>query len=123
MIRYSSTQAFEKDLRKLSKKFPSLIDDLETAKTFAIELCHIGNINKQAIFAIPNYCREEIKMYKLKKFACRSLKGRGVMSGIRIIYAFDVRTQEVCFVEMYFKGESEMEDKGRMREYLDSCSV
>lgn len=28
------------------------------------------------------------KIYKAKKFACRSLKGKGVQSGVRVIYVY-----------------------------------
>ena len=87
-INYKSTEAFERDLKRLLKRFPSLNADIEVAKVFTIELFHLQKINKQAIFPIPNFCTEELKICKLKKFACKALKGRGVKSGIRIIYAY-----------------------------------
>ena len=119
-INYKSTEEFQRDLKTLLKKFPSLHEDLEIAKTFSIELFHLQNINKQAIFLIPNFCTEELKICKLKKFACKALKGRGVKSGIRITYAFYVKNKSVDFIEIYFKGEKEMEDKERIKEYLAS---
>lgn len=48
------------------------------------------------------------------------LKGRGVQSGIRIVYAYHALTYTVDFIEIYFKGESENEDRERIREYLAS---
>ncbi len=63
---------------------------------------------------------DELKICKVKKFACKALKGKGVKSGIRIIYAYFVPTKTVDFIEMYFKGESENEDKERIKEYLAS---
>ena len=47
-----------------------------------------------------------------------ALKGRGVQSGIRVIYAYYVLTNTVDFIEMYFKGESENEDRERIKQYL-----
>lgn len=117
-INYRATVDFQRDLKRLLKKFPSLNDDIEVAKVFTIELFHLQNVNKQAIFPIPNFCAEELKICKLKKFACKALKGRGVKSGIRIIYAYYVPTKTVDFIEIYFKGESENEDKERIKEYL-----
>ncbi len=119
-IIYKQTKEFERDLKGLIKKFPSLAEDIEIAKSFTIELFHLQKLNKQAIFPIPNFCTEELKICKLKKFACKALKGRGVKSGIRITYAFYIKTNLVDFIEIYFKGEKEMEDKERIKEYLSS---
>lgn len=119
-ITYKQTEDFGKDLKRLLKKFPTLVEDIEIAKVFAIELFHLKNTDKRAIFSIPNFCTEELKICKLKKFACKALKGRGVKSGIRIIYAYYVLTKTVDFIEIYFKGESENEDKERIKQYLAS---
>jgi hypothetical protein len=96
------------------------VDDIEIAKSFTIELFHLQKLNKQAIFPIPNFCSDELKICKIKKFACKSLKGRGVQSGIRIIYAYFTLTNTVDFIEIYFKGESENEDKEKIKQYLAS---
>lgn len=119
-LTYSSTEEFERDLKRLLKKFNSLREDIEIAKVFAIELYHIQKINKQAIFPMSQFCTEELLMCKLKKFACKALKGRGVKSGIRIIYAFHIQTLKIEFIEIYFKGEAENEDKDRIKMYLQS---
>ncbi|MDP3735670.1 MAG: hypothetical protein Q8R39_04575 [bacterium] len=116
-LTYSSTEEFERDLKRLLKKFHSLNEDIEVAKAFATELYHTQKINKQAIFPMPQFCTDEVLICKLKKFACKALKGRGVKSGIRIIYAFHVQTLKVEFIEIYFKGESENEDKDRIKAY------
>lgn len=117
-IDYDATDVFQKDLKRLLKKFPTLEEDLETAKRNAIELYHLKNINNQSVFPIPDFCNDEILVCKVKKFACKSLKGRGVMSGIRIIYAYLVAASKVDFIEIYFKGEKENEDRERIKEYL-----
>ncbi len=127
-INYKITQEFEKDFKRLLKKLRSLEEDFEFAKIATIEPYHIGVLHNgvlekkdaHSIFPIPNFCTEELKICKLKKFACKALKGRGVKSGIRIIYAYYVFTNTVDFIEMYFKGESENEDKERIKQYLAS---
>jgi hypothetical protein len=134
-ITYNNISDFDKDLRRLLKKFRSLEGDLEMAKLATIEPYHIGVIkdgvlekkDSNAIFEIPNYCgvklglcSDELKICKIKKFACKALKGRGVQSGIRVIYVYYVLTNTVDFIEIYFKGESENENKERIKQYLDS---
>ncbi len=121
-LTYSATEEFERDLKRLLKKFHSLNEDIEVAKAFAIELYHTQKINRQAIFPMPQFCTDEVLICKLKKFACKALKGRGVKSGIRIIYAFHNRTLKVEFIEIYFKGESENEDKNRIKSYLSAIN-
>ncbi|MFA5776599.1 MAG: hypothetical protein WC988_03545 [Patescibacteria group bacterium] len=106
-ISYSQTLEFEKGFRKLLKRFGTLKDDLETAKIAAIELYHIHKIDNLSIFPVQGFCVKGTQIFKLKKFACRALKGRGSKSGIRIIYAFYSRENKIEFIEIYFKGDQE----------------
>jgi len=120
LITYKSTSGFDKDLKRLLKKFRTLEDDIDVAKKNAIELFHSLKVDNNSIEPIQNFCSDEVKICKIKKFACKALKGRGVQSGIRVIYAYYVSTNTVDFIEMYFKGESENENKDRIKEYLSS---
>ncbi len=117
-INYKNTSWFDKDLKQLLKKFRTLKDDIEIAKKNTIELYHIHKVDNNSIEPIPNFCSDELRICKIKKFACKALKGRGVQSGIRIIYAYHVSSNIIDFIEIYFKGESENEDKERIKEYL-----
>ena len=117
-INYNETPEFQKDFKKLIKKFRSLEEDFELAKIAAIELYHVMKINNLSVFPIPDFCTEDIQICKIKKFACKALKGRGSKSGIRVIYAFHCRSCKVDFIEMYFKGEKENEDRERIKNYL-----
>lgn len=117
-IEYGTTNLFEKDFSKMLKRFKTLAADLEVAKRNAIELFHLQKINNQSIFPIPKFCSSEIQICKLKKFACKALKGRGVQSGIRMIYAYHMKIFRVNFIEMYFKADQENENQQRIVEYL-----
>jgi mRNA-degrading endonuclease RelE of RelBE toxin-antitoxin system len=119
-IIYKETADFLRDLKKLRKRFRTLDEDLIVAKTNAIELYHIHNIDNHSVFSIPGFKAEDLQILKLKKFACKALKGKGVKSGIRIIYAFFHETKTVEFIEIYFKGDQENEDRQRVNEYLVS---
>lgn len=116
-IGYIEIAIFAKEFKKLEKKFDTLSEDFAMAKKAGIELFHVRGINNQSTFEIPEFMGSE-KIYKLRKFACQSLKGKGVKSGIRIIYAWNNITRHVTFIEIYYKGNKEVEDKDRIKEYL-----
>jgi mRNA-degrading endonuclease RelE of RelBE toxin-antitoxin system len=118
-ISYEETIEFQNDLKKL-KRFKSLGEDLELVKVAAIELYHLQKINNLSVFPIQGFCTKEIQICKIKKIACRSLKGRGSKSGIRIIYSFHCDNLKVVFIEIYFKGDKANEDRERIKDYLKS---
>lgn len=121
-MNYSENPEFARDFKKLLKKFPSLTEDLATVKQYDIELFHLQKIDKHGIFKIENIGNsEDLQFFKIKKFACKALKGRGSKSGIRVIYAFYCQSCKVDFIEIYFKGEKENEDRERIKEYLKNC--
>jgi hypothetical protein len=57
------------------------------------------------------------KKFKAKKFVCKSLKGRGVASGIRIIYAYFEQDDIIELAEVYYYGDEENEDRLRISRY------
>ncbi|MFH0755649.1 MAG: hypothetical protein V1910_03260 [bacterium] len=88
-MNYDKTEEFKRDFKKLLKKFPSLAEDLEVNKQYRIELFHYKEIDSGSIFEIQGIGNTaELKFFKVKKFQCKSLKGRGAKSGIRVIYAY-----------------------------------
>lgn len=121
-INYDETEVFKRNFKKLSKKFKTLSDDIEVAKRNAIELFHLRKIDNRSIVLIPGYQHKKFQIYKLRKFACRSLKGKGVMSGIRIIYAYEADTKRVTFIEIYFKPEQENEDEKKIEGFFGDAT-
>lgn len=117
MVDYEETEEFKKDLEKLLKKFRSLDDDLKTVKKAVIEMRHVHEIDNLSTFQIPGFGNENLSFWKIKKFACKALKGRGVKSGIRVIYAYEKETEHVSFIEIYFKADKENEDKDRLSKF------
>lgn len=117
-IEYRETNEFKKDFKKLAKRFPTLADDIETAKKNAIELYHLLKIDNQSVLQINDLKTAEVEFYKLKKFACKSLKGKGVHSGIRVIYAYFKNSTTITLLEIYFKGDKESEDRERVKKFL-----
>ena len=108
---------FEKEFKKLLKKFQSLEEDLETFIDKQLVLYHKLKIDNGGVVQITDLGIESPKIYKARKFACRALKGRGVQRGIRIIYAYFTDEDIIEFVEIYFKADQENEDRERIRQY------
>ena len=108
---------FENDLKKLSKKFRTLEEDIETFIEKQLQLFHKLKVDNKGIFPISDLGISYPKIYKAKKFACKSLKGKGVASGIRIIYAYFENEDTIEFVEIYYKGDKENEDRSRILEH------
>jgi mRNA-degrading endonuclease RelE of RelBE toxin-antitoxin system len=105
---------FGKDLKKLSKRFRTLEEDFKTFVDTQLNLFHKQGIDNKGVLPISGLGIPNPKIYKAKKFACRSLKGRGVDSGIRVIYAYWEERDKLEFIEIYFKGDKENEDRGRI---------
>lgn len=101
---------FKKDLKILLKKYRTLNDDLEVVK----KVLEIAPKEKPPFsFRIDNLGLETC-VIKVKKIACKALKGRGVNSGLRLIYAHFETEQKITFIEVYHKNDKENEDKQRI---------
>jgi hypothetical protein len=78
-------------------------------------------INNESVWLIPKFDKKTIQIYKVKKFACKSLKGKGVKSGIRVIYAFYPDRLKIEFLEIYFKEKSDSDmDYEFVSKYLET---
>jgi mRNA-degrading endonuclease RelE of RelBE toxin-antitoxin system len=110
---------FERDLKKLSKKYRSLEDDLQNFISTALYLYHKKDINTCELYRIPDLKlgTDNPKIFKARKFACRSLKGTGSRSGIRVIYAYFEDIDRIEFIEIYHKNDKELEDRERILKY------
>jgi len=109
---------FKRDTKRLLKRFKTIEDDLEIFIEKQLFLYHKLKRDNRGIFQITGLPVGNLKVYKAKKFACKSLKGRGVQSGIRVIYAYDEEKDKIVLIEIYFKGDKANEDKERILKYL-----
>ncbi|MDD4957470.1 MAG: hypothetical protein PHH49_04915 [Candidatus Omnitrophica bacterium] len=108
---------YAKDLKALKKRFRTLDDDIETFIKVALKLKHKKGKEVNGIERISNLGIEYPEIYKVKRFACKALKGRGAKSGIRIIYAYFKEEDKIEFIEVYFKGDKGNEDRERIKKY------
>jgi hypothetical protein len=58
-----------------------------------------------------------VPIIKIKKIASKSFYGKGVNSGLRLIYAYLSLEEKIIFLELYHKNEKELEDKIRIFNY------
>jgi hypothetical protein len=105
---------FEKDFKKLLKKFRTLEDDLSIFVKNQLNLYHKLHKDNKGIFPITGLSIKYPGLYKAKKFACKSLKGKGVHSGIRVIYAYFEDQDQIELIEIYYKGNKKTEDRNRI---------
>ncbi len=115
-----SLREFEKDLKKLIKRFRTLKDDLDIFTEKQLRLFHKLGVDNKGIVQISDLGIAYPKVYKARKFACRSLKGRGSASGIRVIYAYFEDEDCVEFIEIYYKGDKKNEDSERILRYYSN---
>ncbi len=110
---------FEKELKNLSKKrFRTLPEDLATFIDTPLKLYHKLKTDYDGIIPISDLGIKYPEIYKVTKFSCKALKGRGVKSGIRLTYAYYPDRDMIEFIEIYFKGDKENEDRTRIKEHF-----
>jgi hypothetical protein len=109
---------FKKDFKKLLKRFHTLDEDLQNFISAQLIPFHKMGLDNNGIFRLTDLGFDYPPIFKAKKFACRFLKGKGVMSGIRIIYAYYPDIDRIELIEIYFKGIKENEDRQRILKLL-----
>ena len=102
---------FKRDLKKLSKKYITVSEDVEIVKKV---LDVNSNERPPFSFRIDNLGLETC-IIKVKKIASKSFKGKGVNSGFRIIYAHFEKEDKIILIEIYHKSKKDIEDKERIR--------
>lgn len=101
---------FTKEFQRLAKKYRSLPNDLEEFKRVLV----VQPLGTGKHFNVITKV-EDITILKARLF-CRYLKG----SALRIIYAFHQTRTAIEFIEIYFKGDKENEDRRRIEKYVRS---
>ena len=111
---FEELDEYKKDLKQLLKKYRTLSGDIETVKRVLIVEPDEG---PPFSFKISDLGITTC-VIKVKKIACRALKGRGVNSGLRLIYAHFENEKRIVMIELYHKNDKENEDKGRIRKHF-----
>lgn len=114
MIVFEEIAPYKKDFKTLVKKYKTLADDLETVRKV---LCVLPEDRPPFSFRIDNLGVSNC-VIKVKKIACKSLKGKGVNSGLRLVYAYFEEENRIVFIELYHKNDKENEDRERILDYF-----
>ena len=109
-------EEFKRDIKKLSKRYRTLEEDLNNFINTGLYVYHKLNIEYSGIVRISNL-GIETPVYKATKFSCRSLKGRGAQSGIRVIYTYKKETDTIELIEIYHKSDKDLQDNKRIFEH------
>lgn len=121
---FEDLDEFGKDLKTLRKKYRTLNEDLEIVKKI---LTVLPNERPPFSFRIDNLGIETC-VIKVKKIACKALKGKGVNSGLRLVYAYFSKIEEkgkliqeekIVFIELYHKNNKAIEDRARIKKHFD----
>lgn len=107
-MNFNETREFQKEFKKLFKKYRSLEGDLEEFKKIIEHFPY--NIGKHFHILTD---KGDVKIVKAR-FFCRYLK----RLSMRIIYAYHENKNLIEFIEIYFKGNQKNENRKRIEEYL-----
>lgn len=110
MSHFNQLPEFTKELSGLSKKYRSLSEDLKKLeRLIALNPVGVGT-NFVTIHHSP-----KARIVKTR-LACKSLKKRSM----RVIYAYHEDIVTFVYIEIYFKGDKENENKERVARYIKS---
>lgn len=109
---FKESSEFKKEFKKLKKKYKSLDKDLENLES-VIKAFPKGNGSKhwRILHEINKIIICKVRMQ------CLYLKRKS----FRVIYMYDYKTEGVEFIEfieIFFKGNKESENKQRIKKYL-----
>ena len=109
-MNFNEQPEFIKEFQRLAKKYRSLPDDLTEFKRL-VTVRPTGNGKHFHIVKETDLA----KIVKARLF-CRYLRG----SSLRIVYAYWEQKTVIDFLELYFKGDKENEDRERIKNYCAS---
>lgn len=115
LILFENLDEFEKDVKKLKRKYRTIVDDLEVVK----KVLNIQPNERPPFSYRINELGIKTCVIKVKKIASKSFKGRGVNSGFRLIYAHFEKENRIVFIEIFHKKYKEIEDKNRILKYFE----
>lgn len=107
-IQFEELSIFQKEFKKLKKRYKSLLKDLKEFQKI-LSVSPLGNTKHFSVIQQTNV------LYIIKaRFFCRYLKG----SSLRIVYAYFQKGGKIQFIELYYKGNKENEDTLRIKKYI-----
>lgn len=109
-MEFIALPSFAREFKRLCRKYQSLELNIEELKR-AIAQYPRGRGGKHWNLLHES---DTVAIFKTR-FVCDSLKG----SSLRLVYAYLPTENRIDFIEIYFKGDKENEDRERIKGYLD----
>lgn len=105
LMQFSETDEFKKEFKRLKKKYATLSDDYENLKKVLVKFPR-GTGSRHC-----NKLKEAEESFVFKaRMMCRSVRG----ATFRVVYFLDAENDKIVFIEIYFKGEQENENRERI---------
>ncbi len=109
-MEFESLPEYDRDFRKLLKKYRTLESDIEDVRRV---LSIRPDASPPFSYRIDGLGIESC-VIKVRKIASDSFKGKGVNSGFRLVYAYFREIEKIVLIELYHKSEKENEDRERI---------
>jgi len=113
---------FQRDMKRLKKRYPTLESDLETLIDTLLFLHHKVNPHPE-VRRISDLGATTLPIYKVRQFACRSLRGKGGRTGLRLTYAWDAGSDAITLIEIYIKSDKDNEDRARILSHFSGSDA
>ena len=105
-MRFEDHGNFRKDVRGLLKRFKSLDEDLVVVRKV---LTAMPDERPPISFRMTHH-RADAQVINIR-MACKSLKGQGVSSGLRLIYALFRQEKRIVMMGLFHIGDSQSREK------------
>lgn len=112
-MNFEEHKGFKKDVKELSKKRKSLVEDLCVLKKV---LAIFPNQRPPFSFQVDHHFPAG-KIIKIGKVACKSLKGKGAYSGLAVIYALVEMEKKIVLLGIY-EREKQKYEKTILRRWI-----
>jgi mRNA-degrading endonuclease RelE of RelBE toxin-antitoxin system len=112
---FDELDEFKKDFKRLLKKYKTLNEDFEIIKKV---LDAVSEERPPVSYGISGLGIQS-NIIKIKRIACKAMKGKGSNTGLRLIYDYEKNLEKITMIEVYFKGDKENEDRQRIKKYFD----
>ncbi|MEA5036855.1 hypothetical protein SDC9_20414 [bioreactor metagenome] len=119
MTKILTTPEFSKDVKKLTKKYNSISDDINTFLQ-ALKINLPDKLRDTVRISGLGEKYSNFTVYKVRSFRCKSMFGKGSRSGIRVIYEYCSTTDTIGLIQIYSHSQNvSNHDIGRIHSYLD----
>lgn len=116
---FQNFKGFDKDLRNIRKKCPSLDEDLKGFKAaLTVDIKHNAYrvpTNTEKYSKVNKIHSKHYNAYVCKRFRCmESNKGAG-QTPFRLTFIYNAEESIIYFIQFYFKGNAEKEDFSKLK--------